>query len=175
MIEPACLYEAGLKLKYKQRVLLNDTFKYWVGAPYVGDLDIKAETWERFDLVSTYEDEIIGYIAFDVDRSSDFISGVSIINFHTGENTKKNIIFGRDVLTAIDQMFTKFNFRKMSFFVIIGNPIEKTYDKFIAKYGGRVVGIEKQHVKLTDGQYYDQKRYEIFRDDYIKNKNIKEK
>ena len=75
------------------------------------------------------------------------------------------------MLIAIDQMFTKFNFRKKSFFVIVGNPIEKTYDKFVSRYGGRIIGVKKQHVKLTDGKYYDKKMYEIFRDDYIKNKN----
>ena len=172
MIEPACLYETGLKLKYQQKVILNDTFKYWVGGPYVGDLSVKSETWDKFDLVSTHDDEILGYISFDIDRTSDIVSGVSIINFHTEEkNIRKNIIFGKDVLFAVDQMFTKFNFRKMSFFVIVGNPIEKTYDKFISRYGGSIIGVRKQHTKLTDGKYYDEKMYEIFRDDYITNKN----
>jgi hypothetical protein len=53
---------------------------------------------------------------------------------------------------------------------VIGNPIEKSYDKLIHKYGGRVVGTYKQHTKLIDNKLYDEKFYEIFRDDYIKNK-----
>lgn len=171
MLEPAILYEAGLRIKYQQTVLMNDRFKYWIGGPYVSDLDIKAETWERFDLVSIKDDIILGYISFDIDRQHDYVSSVSIINFHTNEKDPgKNITFGRDVLEAFDKMFTKFNFRKIKFWVVVGNPIEKTYDTFIKKYGGRIIGVSKDNCKLIDGKYYDEKFYEIFRDDYIKNR-----
>jgi len=50
----------------------------------------------------------------------------------------------------------------------MGNPIEKMYDKYINKYGGRIIGINKQSTKLQDGNYYDVKYYEIFRDDYLR-------
>jgi hypothetical protein len=41
------------------------------------------------------------------------------------------------------------------------------YDKFIKKYNGRVVGISKESVRLTDGEFYDVKEYEILKDKYI--------
>ena len=50
----------------------------------------------------------------------------------------------------------------------MGNPIEKMYDKYINKYGGRIIGINKQSTKLQDENYYDVKYYEIFREDYLK-------
>ena len=51
--------------------------------------------------------------------------------------------------------------------MIIGNPIEKSYDKMINKYGGRIVGIYKEDVKLIDGEYYDKKLYEILASEYF--------
>lgn len=38
----------------------------------------------------------------------------------------------------------------------------------IAKYNGRIVGIEYQETKLMDGEYYDVKHYEILRNNYMK-------
>ena len=63
--------------------------------------------------------------------------------------------------------------RKLEFAVICGNPIEKNYDKMVAKYGGSITGIKHKHVKLMDGNYYDHKDYEIFREDYIAAKEKK--
>jgi RimJ/RimL family protein N-acetyltransferase len=71
---------------------------------------------------------------------------------------------------VLDEMFTKYNFRKLEFSVVVGNPIEKSYDRLIYKYGGRIVGTYKKHTRLMDNKYYDEKLYEIFRDDYIKNR-----
>ena len=54
--------------------------------------------------------------------------------------------------------------RKLNFSVAIGHPIEKSYDKMVEKYGGRITGIKKEDVKLFDGKLYDLKGYEIFMD-----------
>ena len=54
--------------------------------------------------------------------------------------------------------------------MVIGNPIERTYDKLCQKYGGRIIGIEKEETKLQDNKYYDVKRYEILRSEYVANK-----
>lgn len=40
------------------------------------------------------------------------------------------------------------------------------------KYGGRVVGICRQEVRLMDGMLYDLKKYEIFRTDYLRKFNL---
>ena len=44
------------------------------------------------------------------------------------------------------------------------------YDKYIEKYNGRVVGYRKNEIMLSDGQYYDDKLYEITKEDYLKSK-----
>jgi hypothetical protein len=51
--------------------------------------------------------------------------------------------------------------------VFIGNHIEPMYDMLMDLLGGRIVGVQKQHSKLADGEFYDYKIYEILRDDYL--------
>lgn len=105
---------------------------------------------------------IIGLISYEINRESDLACGFGAINF-----TDNKATFGMDLAQVIDDIFCKFNMRKMEFFVIVGNPIEKSYDKMVTRYGGAITGIRHKHVKLMDGNYYDDKGYEIFREDYI--------
>ena len=44
-------------------------------------------------------------------------------------------------------IFERFGFRKLVFSVAVGNPIEKSYDKMMERYGGRVVGIFKEEFR----------------------------
>jgi hypothetical protein len=75
-------------------------------------------------------------------------------------------------MKCLDEIFTKFKFRKLKYSVFVGNPIENTYDRLTEKYGGRIIGISKQDDRLIDGDFYDLKSYEIFKDDYMKYKTI---
>ena len=77
-----------------------------------------------------------------------------IINF-----SDKKITFGKDIGQALDEIFTKYNFRKLKFSVVVGNPIEKSYDKLIHEYCGRIVGTFKDHTRLIDNKNYDEKFY----------------
>lgn len=70
-------------------------------------------------------------------------------------------------------IFEKFHFRKLSFSVVVGNPIEPQYDKLIKKYGGRIVGIQEAQTKLIDNKYYDVKLYEILEDQYYNAKALR--
>ena len=67
----------------------------------------------------------------------------------------------------------KYNFRKLNFYVIAGNPAEKAYDKMIKRYGGRVVGYRRKNTRLFDGKYYDEKLYEVMREDYFRKKETR--
>jgi hypothetical protein len=75
--------------------------------------------------------------------------------------------FGRDVITAVKDIFEKYRFNKLDFSVVCGNPIEKTYDKLIKRYNGRVVGIREQEARLLDGKLYDVKEYELLAERYF--------
>lgn len=143
----------------------QDKYKYYNYQCFWKMPTFDESTWDGHDFVSLNEKgEIIGAIGYSINRPTESVCGLGIINF-TDAN---DVTFGKDVIQAIKDIFEKYNFRKLSCCVVIGNPIEKTYDKLIPKYGGRIVGIEKQETKLCDNRYYDVKRYEILREDYIR-------
>ena len=148
------------KLQYN--IWFNDKYKYYNYNTYYNSMQIDDNTWNRHQFVSVFNDEVIGYIAYDISRNDNSVDGLRIINF-----SDNKAVFGVDLGKALRDIFEKYKFRKLNFNVLIGNPIEKSYDKMIKKYGGRIVGTCKEDIKLSDGQYYDRKLYEIFASEYF--------
>lgn len=168
MLVPAINYTNVLKEKMNS-IWFNEKYMYYNYDTYYSELEIDNETWNNHQFISLdKEDNIIGFIHYRVNRQTYNCYGLGIINF-----TNNKITFGNDLKQAINDIFEKFNFNKLNFTVVAGNPIEKSYDKMIKKYGGRIVGIYKNEIKLINGKYYDKKLYEITRDDYLKHKLFK--
>lgn len=161
MLEPAIKYKEELeKLQYE--VWFNDKYKFWNCDVYYDTLKIDENTWDKHQFVSVHNNKIIGYISYNISRSDNSTYSLSIMNF-----TDNKFVFGIDLGKALKDIFEKYGFRKINFCVVVGNPIEKTYDKMIKKYGGRIVGIYREDIKLIDGKYYDKKLYEIFAKQYF--------
>lgn len=161
MLEPAVKYKEQLE-RLQYNIWFNDKYKYWNYNVYNRPIDIDANTWNSHQFVSVYNGEVIGYISYSISRGDNNAYALSIINF-----SDNKAIFGKDLGCALRDIFEKYKFRKLNFSVLIGNPAEKSYDKMIAKYGGRIIGVRKEDVKLIDGNYYDEKLYEIFANDYF--------
>lgn len=175
-----------LKLAYKYKEQLhniytdllfddNERLNYFVTTNWFKyDLGIENESWNKLEFVSVDKNyNVIGFLRASIDRNIYSVSNLSIINFYD-----KNLIFSRDLRKFLLDLFEKYKFNKINFTVVIGNPIEKMYDKYIKKYGGRIVGIYKNEVLLIDNKFYDLKVYEIMRKDYEKyktNSNFLEK
>lgn len=168
MLEPAIKYKDQLEnLQYE--TWFNDKYKYWVFDEYYRTLTIDEDTWNRHQFVSVSDNNAIGYIAYSVNRSENSVHSLSIVNFSNDKTD--SITFGVDLSRALKDIFEKYKFRKLNFCVIIGNPVEKSYDRIIKRYGGRIVGIKKEDAKLIDGEYYDNKLYEILASEYFDTKN----
>ena len=124
------------------------------------------DTWDSLDFVSIDDEEnVLGFIRAKVSRGNEKVTNIEALNF----SNKANTIFSRDLYKFIVDIFLKYNFRKIEFTVVAGNPIEKMFDKYVNKYGGRIVGVRKESVKLQDNLFYDSKLYELFKTDFIKN------
>lgn len=163
MLDLALNHREELQKKFRS-TWFSEKYKFWRCTNYYEDFNIEESSWNYHQFVSLGSaGEIIGYIGYSIDRSGDLIDGLNIINF------SDNIVaFGIDIGNAIRDVFEKFHFRKLNFCVVIGNPIESTYDRLIKKYNGRIVGTQKEQVRLFDGKYYDLKMYEILSGDYLK-------
>jgi RimJ/RimL family protein N-acetyltransferase len=164
-------------INHKERLLerfrgtwFKDKYKFWNCTNYYEDESIEESTWQRHQFASVDADgEVIGYIGYRIDRPNELACCLNIVNF-----TENRAVFGMDAGQAIRDIFERFHIRKLTFSVVIGNPIERTYDRMIEKYGGRIVGIQKQQYRLIDGKYYDEKLYEIMSDDYFSKRNVNE-
>lgn len=171
MLDNAIKYAEPLKQLFIN-TWYDEKYKYYNYRCYCNIPEFEASTLNGHDFVSLNQaGKIVGAIGYTVLRDTESVCGLGIVNFIDESNIENRIIFGRDVLQAIRDIFEKYNFRKLSFCVVIGNPIENTYDKLCAKYGGRIIGIEKKEAKLWDNLYYDVKRYEILREDYVRKRD----
>ena len=161
MLKPALLYQTQLSEKFIS-TWYDEKYKYYHDC-WHENIKIDDNDWNRHQFVSVDKNnEVIGYIGYNVDRTKNSCDGLGAINF-----SNDTITFGKDLATILDNIFTKFNFRKLIFSVVIGNPIEKQYDKLIKKYNGRIVGIYKQDAVTLNGEFCDRKTYEIMQKDYL--------
>jgi len=164
ILKLAYSYKDKLQQQF-QNIIFQEKYKFYNYDNYwYYNVKLSEDSWNDIELVSiNNQDNVIGFFRAGISRTSDKVSSLTIINFYD-----KNIVFSRDLYQFLKDLFEKYNFRKIEFNVAMGNPIEKMYDKYINKYGGKIVGINKQSTKLQDGNYYDVKYYEIFREDYLK-------
>lgn len=133
----------------------------WIGF----NIEVRDDTYYKHQFVSLDSvHNVIGYLDASIDRSTNSINNIIIANFQK----KDNITFAKDLKDFFLRIFLRYNYRKVSFSVVVGSRNEKIYDKFIGRYGGRTVGVFCQHRRLQDGSISDMKYYEIMREDFIK-------
>jgi RimJ/RimL family protein N-acetyltransferase len=164
------IYKSKIEDMYKD-TFYDEKYKFFHDDNYRDGRELPDSDWQRRTFVSLDNNgNILGIISYSFNRCADFVSNFGIINF-----SDNKVVFGRDVAQAFEEIFTKYNHRKITFSVVVGNPIERSYDRLMEKYGGRIVGTYKQHVKLIDNKYYDSKLYEIFREDFMEARIMKGK
>lgn len=162
MLKPAQDYKEESERKMRETWGL-EKYKYYHSNSYFSPIGIEDDTWNRMQFVSVNPSgEVIGYLGYEINRECRYVSNLAICNF------TDDPIFGVDVREMIKDIFEKYRFRKIDFYVVTGNPVKYQYDRMVDRYGGRVVGIRKEHIMLQDGKLYDQKLYEILREDYMK-------
>jgi hypothetical protein len=170
MLEYAKKHEDKLKALFLD-VAFDPFYQFENCNVYVDTFELPKDTWNSNHFASVYNNEILGMIGYQIKRQDDAVYGMHIIHFG-GPDALHRYIFGKDVITAIKDIFEKYRFNKLNFSVVIGNPVEKTYDKLVKRYNGRIVGIREQETRLIDGQLYDMKEYEILASRYF-NKRIR--
>ncbi|HEX2986087.1 MAG TPA: GNAT family protein [Caproiciproducens sp.] len=161
MLDLAAKYESELQMSFAD-AFMNPKNLFYFGGGYSDKYKASETTWNKHEFVSIKDGKVLGYLSYNINQRTNSADGMCAINFGA-----KNLTFSNDFMQFLKDIFDRFKFRKLSFGVYIGNPAEKMYDRYIKKFGGRIVGISKGSDRLTDGNYYDYKMYEIFRDDYL--------
>lgn len=158
MLKPAYPYKDALNKAYAQ-IAADPKYVYYHMANYLSfEIEVKPDTWDREQYVSlSYSGEVIGYLSASINRSSQSVTSLALINF------SDNPIFGLDLLTFLRSLR---KYRKISWMVCVGNPAEKGYDRICRIIGGRVVGVCKKDVRLVNGKLCDVKIYEWLNPNY---------
>ena len=119
----------------------------------IADSNCYNQQWVSLD--NTFN--VIGYFGAEIDRSCNSVSSIRIANFCKD----KSITFSCDLKEFFIRLFFRYNYSKIDFSVVVGCRNEAIYDKFINRYGGRIVGTFKNHRRLQNGSLVDMKYYEI--------------
>jgi hypothetical protein len=162
MLKLAFPYKEKLN-KVWQSIIFKEKYQFYnYDNSWIYKIDLDDNSLDKLQMVSVdAEDNVIGLLEANIDRYTYKISGIGAINF--GD---VNITFSKDFYQFLSELFTKHKFRKIEWRVVVGNPAESLYDKIIARYGGRVVGIRHETTITADGTLRDEKEYEIFKCDY---------
>lgn len=169
MLLPAQLHTEELK-KLFLKTAYDEKYKFYHSG-YHDTYDPSDSTWGKHEFVSVdSNNNVLGYIAYTIDRYTYVSHNFHVINFSENKAT-----FGRDLCQAIDDMFLKYGLGRVEYSVVIGNPIEESYDKMTQKYGGTIIGVRHKSTRLSDGKWYDEKLYEILKEDYLNAKLLKKR
>jgi len=141
MIEPADKYEDQLENLHA----VDEEDFYYYNLP----LNVVRER-----MVSTHNGEVIGKFDILINTAASAILEIPVMTL----SEKHRYIFAKDYMTFIRYLMQKY--RKMSFFVLIGSPVEKTYDRLAKILGWKIVGIMEKQVLNNKGEWNDIKYYE---------------
>ena len=134
MLDLAYKYENEIKEKF-MNTWYDEKYKFYHASSYHSTYECPQDDWHSRHFVSLDDNRnVIGLISYEIDRVYEIANNFGAINF-----TNNKILFGRDLIQIIDDIFCKFNIRKMEFSCIVGNPIERSYDRMIKKFGGSAV------------------------------------
>lgn len=167
MLDYAYFHQNELQECVRRTIYHKDLYFYFMCPGKFFSIPIERDDWNSIQFVSVNpENKVIGFMAAYVDHRNNLIYNMDFINF-LGQ---ANFIFSKDAMLFLDELFLVRKFRKIMFNAISKNPAINMYRKFVKKYGGSEVGVMKENRLLTDGNYYDEVIFEVYRDKYIKSK-----
>lgn len=168
MLQPAILYKEEVLQKLHE-TWYDEKYKWVYVDGFAEEWTIDVNGWNYIQLVSIHKDKILGFIQYHTIRSSRNVNGLTIVGF------ENNPLFIKDLLQAIDDIFNKYHFHKLSFSSALDNPSARVYDKYIGILGGEMYGISKEQWLMSDGCYHHVKHYEILNHNYKGLKSIRGK
>ena len=152
MLIPAIAKEKELEKLFNYHIYDENMFLY-NGFPYCNQIpDLQpAEQTYKWAIVNN-KNEIVGYFTYHIDAYSDTVNWFGLYSFKT------DVAIGIDVYKKMKMLLKQH--RRLEWSMVGGNPVEKHYDRFIERYGGRKVAL-KEAVKDQNGIYHDEYIYEI--------------
>lgn len=161
MIVPALMRQDEVQQCFA-RTWHNEKYKYfYCGRHFIPEFPTTEDCTRQLISIDNYGN-ILGYISYDFDLLVKSAHSFGLINFGS-----KSPTFSRDMLQVVDDIFMKYNFNKMNYRVVSGNPIEGAYRRLCEQCNGRIAAVFKDDVWISDNTIHDCIDFEIMRSDYI--------
>ena len=160
MLKIATEYKEQLLSLYRN-TWMNEKYKY-VHKPYFVDLDISQDGWNNEGYASVFKDDdgveqVVGFIEISHDRAGNSFSISCAVNF-TGDPR-----FGIDLYRLVSRIFKRPDINRVSWSMVVGNPIESSYQTLCEKLGGRIEGVFRQSRRTWDGRLRDMKHWGVLK------------
>lgn len=156
MLVPAVLYKDEIKRKILEYKYTNDMMYYsgWLGDS-IPNIDDDSEDNCTVQYAIVYGDNLIGYFTYMMDWYTSCASCFGLFSFDRG-----NKIIGLDVRREMEKIIKEYNVHRISWRMVSGNPVERHYDRFCDKYGGKKF-VLTDAIRDRAGNYHDDVIYEI--------------
>ena len=162
MLKPAQLYKDELHQKTLE-IFHNEKYMYFYGDSGYNTFEIPNDTTDQHFFCSVNENnEVLGFICYEVNRASQSAYGFGAISFVEGGSVE----FARDLKQAVFDIFLKYGLNRMEWGCFVDNPAIRGYRKFIKRYGGKECGYRRQANILMDGKLHDSVTFEILREEF---------
>ena len=173
MLENAFLHQEEIQQKL-YATWYDDRYKYFNNGVYHCEFSFGGSDgdWNSVSFASVNnKGEVIGLISYGIHRVDQRVENLGIQSFES--HASKEFVI--DVITAIDNIFLKYNFRKLEWTCITDNPVYMMEYKFVRNAGGRKVCVFKNHTRLDDNKYHHSAVFEIARKEWKKVGHIRYK
>lgn len=156
MLKPAICYKEQIENALKE-YFYTDDMMYYIGSldSYPIYIEDKGEDGKYQYAVVGKDDNLIGYIAYRLDRYSSCAYNFGAFSFDRG-----NPVMGKELHDLLEKLVNTLH--RVEFRAISGNPAIKGYDTFLQKHSD----IGRKHIltdvfKDEDGNYHDDYIYEF--------------
>lgn len=155
MLVPAIFYADEIRKKFMQYNYSDDLILYNGYLGYCLPKIAENDNGELYQYAVVDNDKLIGYFTYQIDW---YVSCAR--NFGLFSVDRNNKIIGFDVYRELKKIINQYHIHRMEWRMVGENPVEKHYDKFCKKYGGKKF-VLTDALKDRTGKYHDDVIYEI--------------
>lgn len=170
MLVPAILYKEQIKTEFQKKFYSMDMlYETGCNSQWCPDISDEPEEGVFEYAIINGRGKLIGYLSYQVDYYSSNAYNFGLMSFDRG-----NPIIGKALFEKMEELVSTMH--RVEWRMIGGNPVERHYDRFCAKYGGAKY-ILHDSVRDKNGKYHDNVVYEIIRlmDTLSEYEDLKEK
>ena len=157
MLIPAAMYKDDIQ-KLSKQFFYSDKAFYYNGYPMTAPINVadSDEYGELFQYAIIDKDILVGYLSYRIRWYDSCAYAFGLFGFQN----KPNPVIGFDLYKELEKIIHQYKIHRIEFRMVKGNTVEKHYQRFVNKYGGREL-ILKDEVKDRYGNYHDCIIYEI--------------